>query len=175
MKKLLLAISLLVATTAAFADAYFQMALTPDVAIYPKTTFVSGFSLNVWGENPQDGFAFGLGNGSTGDSRGFSLGLINYGETYRGAQWGLINSCSKEFEGWQFGVVNVSQGNFTGFQSGVINVAQGVTGFQFGVVNYAENLRGLQIGVVNGAVNNSWFQNCPEQLAKGFPLVNWSF
>ena len=31
----------------------FQASLTPDIAIYPKTTEINGLSLNIWGENPQ--------------------------------------------------------------------------------------------------------------------------
>jgi hypothetical protein len=42
-------------------------------------------------------------------------------------------------------------------------------------VNYSENLRGVQIGLVNIARNNPWFNEFPDKLATGFPIVNWSF
>jgi len=68
------------AVTVEAQDAAFQASLTPEVAIYSKSTEVQGLSLSIWGENPQHGVAFGFVNGSTGDSRGFSLGLVNYTE-----------------------------------------------------------------------------------------------
>ena len=45
-----------------------------------------------------------------------------------------------------------------------------------GLVNYAETLdNGVQIGLANIAMNNGWFDEFPNKLAKGFPFVNWSF
>jgi hypothetical protein len=72
-------------------------------------------------------------------------------------------------------LVNVAQGTFTGFQEGVVNVAQEFHGFQLALVNYTENLHGVQVGVVNIALNNPWFNDFPDKLATGFPIVNWSF
>ncbi|MBU6411075.1 MAG: hypothetical protein KGR98_11875, partial [Verrucomicrobia bacterium] len=74
-------------------------------------------------------------------------------------------------EGW----VNVSKGSFTGWQDGWVNVSDALHGLQSGVVNYTRNLHGVQIGVINVAMNNGWFDQFPHQLARGFPLVNWSF
>lgn len=159
----------------------FQASLTPDIAIYPKTDEIRGLSLNIWGENPQQGVALGFVNGSSGDSKGFMWGLYNYAESYTGVSWGLANYSTKSFVGWQGGIffcpclVNVSKGNFVGFQEGIVNVAEEFHGFQLALVNYAQNLRGVQIGVVNIALNNSWFDDFPDQLATGFPIVNWSF
>jgi len=50
----------------------FQASLTPDIAIYPKTTQINGIALDVWGENPQHIPNLGFVNGSTGDSCGFT-------------------------------------------------------------------------------------------------------
>jgi hypothetical protein len=154
----------------------FQLSLTPDVAIYPRTTEVDGVSIGIWSENPQKGFTLGIVNGSTGDSQGFSLGIVNYDESYIGVQWGLVNYSSDKFIGWQDGWVNISRGYFKGFQHGYVNVAEEFHGFQLGWINYADNLNnGLQIGLINIAVNNPWFTDFPDKLAKGFPIVNWSF
>ncbi|HSY75162.1 MAG TPA: hypothetical protein VK810_06810, partial [Dongiaceae bacterium] len=30
----------------------FQLSLTPDIAIYPRTTEVDGVSIGIWSENP---------------------------------------------------------------------------------------------------------------------------
>jgi hypothetical protein len=156
-------------------DTAIQLSLTPDIALFPRSTTVRGLALNIWGENQQWSLNLGLINGSTGDSGGFSWGIVNYAESYNGFQWGAVNICTENFTGWQHGWVNVSQGTLNGFQSGVVNVSQAATGFQLGAVNYAEKLEGLQIGLVNVAMNNSWFEEFPDKLAKGFPIVNWSF
>lgn len=152
-----------------------QLSLTPDVALYPRTATIDGVSLNIWGENPQHGFTLGLVNGSTGDSAGFSCGIVNYDESYRGVQWGVVNYSQEEFVGWQRGVVNISKGQFTGYQEGVVNVSDQTKGFQLGLVNYSGELDGLQIGLVNLAFNNPWFNEFPDKLAPGFPILNWSF
>jgi hypothetical protein len=75
-----------------WADApFFQLSLTPDIALQPRSTEIDGISLNIWGESPQRGLTLGFVNGSTGESSGFSWGLVNYDETYHGVQWGLVN------------------------------------------------------------------------------------
>ena len=137
-----------------------QLTLTPAVALFPRTTVVRGVSLNIWGENEQTGLTLGIVNGSTGDSAGFTWGIVNYDESYHGVQWGIVN---------------FDQGSFVGFQDGLVNVTEDARGFQLGLVNYAERLDGLQIGLVNVAANNGWFDEFPDKLAKGFPIVNWSF
>jgi hypothetical protein len=178
MKKILV-LAVLVASVAglkAEETPIFQASLTPDIAIYSKTTEIHGLSLSIWGQNPQQGVALGFVNGSSGDSRGFTWGLVNYSESYTGVSWGLVNVSTTSFVGWQDGWVNVAQGDFTGFQSGwLVNYAKNFRGLQLGLVNYAENLRGVQIGLANIAMNNPWFSDFPDKLATGFPIVNWSF
>jgi hypothetical protein len=183
MKKLLALATLIITTAGLKADGshQFQASFTPDAAIYSRTEQINGFCLSVWGENPQSAFALGFVNGSTGDSRGFTWSLYNYADSYTGVSWGLANYSKTSFKGWQGGIlffpclVNISKGTFTGFQEGVVNYAEDFHGFQLAVVNYTENLRGVQIGLVNIAMNNSWFHDFPDQLARGFPIVNWSF
>jgi len=183
MKKTFVLIAFIIVSTVLKAqDSHpFQASLTPDVAIYPKTAEIHGLSLNIWGENPQQGVALGIVNGSSGDSAGFTWGGFNYADSYTGVSWGLVNYSRKNFVGWQGGLlflpclVNVSQGEFTGFQEGIVNCAQEFHGFQLGLVNYTENLHGVQIGLVNIAINNPWFDEFPDKLATGFPIVNWSF
>ena len=164
MKKLI-TITTLVISAAGLqaADApFFQASLTPDIALYSKTTEISGISLDIWGENPQHSFNLGFVNGSTGDSGGFSLAFfVNYADDYTGVEWSMVNVSRTSFVGWQAGIFNYSEGNFNGLQ--------------MGIVNYAENLHGVQIGFANIARNNGWFNELPDQLATGFPIVNWSF
>jgi len=154
----------------------FQASLTPDIALRSRTTEIDGLMLSIWGENPQHGFAIGFVNGSTGDSSGLTVSLINYSDTYRGASWGVINVNTTSFVGWQEGFVNVAQDEFKGFQSaGLLNYSRAMTGLQLGLINYTENLHGVQIGLANIAMNNPWFDDFPDKLATGFPIVNWSF
>ena len=149
---------LIVVFSASAAAAYaqgvapIQLSLTPDIAVQPRTTTINGLSLNIRGENPQHGLTLGLVNGSTGDSAGFSWGIVNYDENYHGVQWGIVNVSRQEFIGWQRGCVNLDQGTFTGFQNGLVNVAEDARGFQWGLVNYSKRLNGLQIGLVNVAM-----------------------
>jgi hypothetical protein len=179
MKKAFLIISIIsIATCPALVKAQesgFQASLTPQIAIEPTTTEIDGVALSIWGENPQHAFALGFVNGSTGDSSGFSLGLVNVADTYTGVAFGIVNISEQDFHGWQDGLVNYCQGSFNGFQSGWINVSSEFHGLQYGFVNYTENLRGVQIGLVNVALNNPWFDEFPNKLATGFPIVNWSF
>jgi hypothetical protein len=164
MKKILVIAALAISTVGLqAADApFFQASLTPDIAIYPKTTEISGISLDIWGENPQHSFNLGFVNGSTGDSSGFSWAFfVNYADSYTGVEWSMVNISKDSFVGWQAGLVNYSTGKFSGLQ--------------MGFVNYAENLHGVQLGLANIAMNNPWFKEFPDKLATGFPFVNWSF
>ncbi len=178
MKKTFVVLVLLIGAAGLRAEEshFFQASLTPDIAIYPKTTEINGLSLNIWGENPQQGVALGFVNGSSGDSAGFSWGLFNYSESYTGVSWAWVNVNKTSFHGWQYGWVSVAQGEFIGFQSSLIfNYAKEMHGLQVGLVNYAEELHGVQIGLANIAINNPWFSEFPDKLATGFPIVNWSF
>ncbi len=176
MKKILIITALAASVAGIKADeSAFQASLTPDIAIHPKTTQINGVALDIWGENPQHSLNLGFVNGSTGDSKGFSWGLVNYDDSYTGVQWGIVNYSKKSFIGWQDGDVNVSEGYFKGLQSGWINVAEETHGLQFGAFNYADKLNGVQIGLINVIKSNGWFDDCPDKLAKGFPIVNWSF
>ena len=157
-------------------DANFQLSLTPNIAIQPETTTIRAVSLGIWSQNPQSSLTLGIVNGSTDSSSGFSLAWgVNYAESYTGVQWALVNYSTGDFKGWQAAVVNYSGESFIGLQSGGLNIAQDMEGVQFGFVNYTEKLHGLQVGLVNIAMDNPWFEEFPNKLAKGFPFVNWSF
>ena len=149
MKKLVLVLLGCLIATGAFAETKgFQLSLIPDVAIYSKTTYIKGASLNVWGENPQNAFALGLINGSTGNSSGFSLGLlVNYADSYKG------------------------------FQIAPINYATRLQGLQLGLVNMAMTAEeGVQIGVINIiSQTDKWFSNFPNEVAPGMVFVNWRY
>lgn len=196
MKKLILAVLCLVATGTALAETQaFQASFTPEVAVHDKETRINGFTINFWGQNPQSALAIGLVNGSTGNSHGFSFfpwigAFLNYAENYTGVHWGWVNWTSGQFVGWQSGIFNYSE-NMVGAQTGIVNYAQQVTGLQWGIANGCQNLnaglqlgfanyaktvqKGLQIGLVNIIPENEWFNEFPQELAKGMVICNWNF
>jgi len=150
MKKILLLLGLALVTVGASAEPKpFQLSLTPGIAIYDRTEKIEGLTIGLWSENPQAAFALGIVNGSSGDSAGLSVGILNYADSYRGLQWGLVNYTKGDTLGWQGGfclglvgsVVNYTGGTMKGFQCGVVNYAGRLTGLQLGIVNYAATAR----------------------------------
>ena len=180
-----ISLSLLCASQSSGETRGFQASLLPDIALHSRETRIEGVSLSIWGENPQSSLALGFINGSTGVSKGFSLGLVNYAEQYSGAYWSLVNVTSGDFTGWQGGpaiglvgsVLNYCGGEMSGFQSGIINLAGGMSGFQLGVLNYTQRMEaGLQVGLINLIGDSSgWFTNFPNEVAPGMILANWKF
>ena len=177
MKKLVLLAACMVATGVLAEEAKpFQASLIPDIAIHSRDTRINGVALSIWGENPQSAFALGFVNGSTGDSKGFSLGLVNYTENYKGVHWGIVNYASGEFVGWQAGFVSIAE-DMGGIQTSYVNYAHKLKGLQLGLVNYAQTTEtAIQLGLVNIiAENEKWFSNFPDEVAPGMVIVNWRF
>ncbi len=153
-----------------------QLSIAPDIAIFDRNTRIQGFTLGIWSENPQDAFALGIVNGSSGKSNGFSLGVANYADSYKGVQWSLFNYAKDNYGGWSLGIANVAKGTMTGLQTGAVNYAGNLTGLQIGAVNYADKASGgVQIGVINIIPENKWFSGFPGELAPGMIIVNWRF
>jgi len=184
MNKLLTVLAGVIGMSSVMASEPVQLSLTPDFAIYDRSERIEGVALSIWGENPQSAFALGFVNGSTGDSVGLSVGLLNYAENYTGLQWGLVNYATGDCTGWQGGfflglvgsIVNYTGGTMEGFQCGVVNYAGNLNGFQLAVVNYADTVdAGVQLGIVNVMPENEWFSKLPDELAPGMVLVNWHF
>lgn len=186
---ILVALGCAVASGAFSQSKFFQASLTPEIALKTRDTLIEGIALNIWGENPQSALAFGIVNGSTGESVGLSLGILNYTENYKGVQWALVNTAGGTFMGWQAGLVNYAD-TMAGFQYGGVNIATTMKGLQLGWVNITKDLTGVQLGYVNyaqtayagiqiGLVNiipeNQWFSEFPDELAKGMVIVNWRF
>jgi len=163
MKKLFICVAVsCVAICAMAQEKPVQASLTPDIAVFGKTTPITGLTLSIWGENPQHALALGFVNGTSGKSGGLSLGLLNYGEDYMGVQWGMLNYTS---------------GRLTGLQGGTINLAGTLSGLQLGVVNIAKKTDcGVQLGFINIIQENTvWFTDCSKDLAPGMIFVNWRF
>jgi hypothetical protein len=176
MKRVSLAAFVLVLAGAAPAgEPAFQASLLPNCAIHPSTATIRGLTLSLWGHNEQRALALGVVNGTIGNSSGLSLGALNYGETYRGAQWGFVNVDSTEFRGWQLGLLNYCDGGVTGLQSGWINYAARLNAVQVGLLNVADRVDfGVQVGLVNIMMQNKqWFGGAPESLAPVMAIVNW--
>jgi len=170
MKKLLAVLAGVIGVSSAMASEPVQLSLTPDFAIYDRTTRIEGLSLSIWGENPQSALVIGFVNGSTGESAGLSIGLVNYADTYTGLQWSFVNVTEGDFTGWQGGplfgllvsAVNYTEGTMTGLQCGLVNYAGKLNGLQVGFVNYAETPKsGVQIGIVTSCPRTNGSPNCP--------------
>ena len=184
MKTLLTVMAGVIGLSSVMASEPVQLSLTPDFAIYDRSERIEGVALSIWGENPQAGFALGLVNGSTGDSVGLSVGLVNYADSYTGLQWSFVNYTKGDFTGWQGGpffgllvsAVNYTEGTMKGLQCGLVNCAGTLNGLQVGFVNYAQKVKsGVQIGIVNVMTENEWFSKLPDELAPAMVLVNWHF
>jgi len=177
MKKILTLIAVITVANSAYAASGFQAALTPDIAIVDRGATVKGVALNIWGENQVNGLDLGFVNGLNGQSTGLSWSFLgSYAEDYKGVLLGgFFVRSTGEVTGWQDGAINISTGNIHGLQSGLVNIAKDVKGVQLGFLNYTEQLQGVQIGLLNVVTQNEWFTELPEDLAKGFPFVNWSF
>lgn len=178
MKKILAGLVVVagLATGAQAADASFQASLLPGAALRPMTDTITGFSLNLWGMNPQRAVALGVINGSYGDSSGLSLGGINYSERYTGTQLGLLNITSSDFFGWQAGGINYTADIFSGFQLGFLNYAGRLTGLQLGLFNMAAQAdHGMQLGLVNLLPENRhWFSaGLANEVAPVTVFLNW--
>ena len=146
MKKLLALCCFLVTFTSALADKPFNASLVPDIAIFDKTTKITGLTLSIWGENETHGVSLGLVNGTRGDSAGFCWGIVNYADKYTGVLLGAVNYAKTGFAGLQLGLVNVAAGPVSGVQIGLINVIQST---------------------------KSFFGEMPKALAPFFILFNW--
>ena len=179
------AIGIAVSAAAQEKNPAFQASLTPEHAIHPKTQRIDGFTISVWGENPQTALSIGLVNGSMGESAGLSFGLVNYAESYVGLQWSFVNFTGQNMSGWQGGpifglllsAVNFTGGDMRGVQLGAVNLAGKLSGVQVGAVNYSQRAEsGLQVGVLNLiAENQYWFSQWPREVGPGMILVNWRF
>ncbi|MFP4160078.1 MAG: LA_2272 family surface repeat-containing protein [Desulfobacterales bacterium] len=172
-----LVISLIVSPAAFAQSRPFQASLTPDIAIHDRSVMIEGLTLSVWGENPQKALSLGVVNGSTGESVGFSLGLLlNYSESYKGVQWAPVNYTKQDFFGWQHGFINYTDQRIKGVQTGWLNYAGKLKGLQLGLFNYAETAEtGFQIGIINVIPENRWFRDFPDSVAPGMVFVNWRF
>lgn len=178
MKMTIAVLSLTLAASSALAATRpIQVSITPDVALFDRSTMIEGLCLSLWGENPQKAVALGIVNGSTGDSVGLSWALLlNYADNYTGVQWAPVNYNKGDFMGWQAGFVNYTDGTMKGLQTGVVNYAGTLTGLQLGLVNYAETAKtGVQLGLINLMPRNAWFTDLPDELAPGMVFVNWCF
>jgi len=193
MKKLIACLAAVLVSTIVMAETKlvsvpetrpFNLSLTPDVSVYGRNATIEGMTLSIWGQNPQKSFALGLVNGTADHSVGFSLGILNYADYYKGLQLGLVNYTKEDstgflggFFGFIFSGFNYTGGTMRGLYTGVVNYAGRLKGLELGIVNYVdESDSGFQIGLLNIIHNNkSWFSNFPSELAPWMILVNWRF
>jgi hypothetical protein len=82
MNRILIVLVGALVASSALASESINVSLVPDVAIHGRNVEIRGLALSVWGENPQSAFALGFVNGSTGQSQGLSVGMLNYSDGY---------------------------------------------------------------------------------------------
>lgn len=138
-------IACLITSTAFAGTKAFQASVAPGIAIHNRHQKIEGRTLSIWGENPQSSLAFGIINGTAGESSGVSLGFVNYGNSYKGVQFGFLNT-DKKLVGAQFGFLNYAKNTGTGFQFGLINII---------------------------STNKKWFSNFPNEIAPFMLFINW--
>ena len=145
-KILILCVITSVIASSAFAESkVFQASLAPGIAIYDRKQKIEGFTLSLWGENPQTSLALGIINGTADDSAGVSFGFVNYGDQYAGIQLGFVNT-DHNLKGLQMGFLNFASDTKTGFQLGFINIIKS---------------------------NGVWFKNFPDEIAPVMLFINW--
>ena len=90
---LLACLATILVSTGVMADTQpFNLSLTPNIAVYPRSDTIEGLTLSVWGENQQTSLALGIANGSVGNSAGLDWGLINYAYNYKGLKKGACEN-----------------------------------------------------------------------------------
>jgi len=97
----------------------------------------------------------GIVNKSSGLT-GVQLGMINFQETGKSIQAGLLNWSQFSSEGAQFGLVNIGD-ETANHQAGFYNSADTSHGVQIGFINNSGYSDGLQIGVVNVSNDNQGY------------------
>lgn len=174
MKKLMMALMMLVAAGAAKADwqcYYAMLSVFSPGQIPVATSSINGVRANaIYGECQNIN---GLDLGVVGRVRERAAGLqVNawsaVGTDAMGAQLGLVNTVEGEFAGFQAALWNDVAGNAAGFQLGACNTATAISGLQLGLVNYAAGLDGVQVGLLNLIGEYDGWRGC-------LPLVNFSF
>lgn len=169
-------VAALIACSALADTKPFNMSVTPDMAIYRRTTTIEGVTLSVWGENPQSSLALGIANGSTGKSAGLDAALLlNYAEYYNGVKFAPLNYTRHDFIGWDSGFINWVDRSATGLSTGMMNFTHQLKGVQFGFINYVDETHaGFQIGLINIIRSNqNWFSDLPTGFAPVMIFVNW--
>lgn len=163
----------------AATDRPVQVALFFPVQIFPETTPIQGFRLNLLYGKSADvtGLDLGLVNQTTHSFLGVQFGLVGFAQgTFTGGQVNWINVSQGTFEGIQWGGIVNSLEQGRGAQLGVVDAAQRFRGLQFGLVNYARSIDGVQLGLINiikqggqfpVMVLVNWGKGTLEELEKG--------
>ncbi len=164
---LLLAVALILGTTARADAGPFQLALFDPIQVVSSDESVSGLRIGlIYTVNENvSGLDWGLVTKTTGDQVGIQIGAIHLVDgNFNGLQEGLYNRVSGDFVGWQNGFINITHGS----ASGLHNRSGAFHGLQFGAWHSAESLDGgLQIGILN-------FNKSGEPI--GFlPIINFGF
>lgn len=159
MKKVLMALCMALACSAAFAQ-------EADPAVSASKSAASKASWPVWlaFNSVEDidviGLRMTLPYGKCESVTGFDLGIYGSCRYFEGLQVNILrNEAEDVLSGFQVGVYNTAgRADVLGIQVGLFNEARSLRGVQFGIINIADQVQGFQLGLINRAETAYGFQ-----------------
>ncbi len=160
MKKVLMALCVALACTAAFAQESSPAAAAPSAKTADKATWPVWMAFNSTKDVDVVGLRLTLPYGKCDSVTGFDLGLYGSCRYFEGLQLNILrNEAEDVMAGFQVGIYNsVGRGDLTGLQVGLFNEAGTLCGFQVGIINIASQIQGVQVGLINRAETAYGFQ-----------------
>lgn len=185
MKKILMAVSVVLACAAVFAQEEVPAPAQGQVVAKAPATKASWpvwLSFNSTKAIDVVGFRFTLPYGRCESVTGFDIGVYGISRYFEGAQLNILrNEATDVMAGGQCGVYNsAGRADCIGAQLGLFNEARSMRGVQVGIINLADNLYGVQVGLINRAETAYGFQvggvNVIRESDLAFcPIVNIGF
>ncbi len=185
MKKVLMALCVALACTAAFAQ---ESSSAPAVVAPSAKASANKAAWPIWlaFNSTKDvdvvGLRLTLPYGKCESVTGFDLGIYGSCRYFEGLQLNILrNEAEDVMAGIQAGVYNsAGRADLTGLQVGLFNEASSMRGLQVGIINIAEQMQGFQVGLINRAETAYGFQvggvNVIRDSELGFcPIVNIGF
>ncbi len=184
MKKVLMALCVALACTAAFAQETSGSAtmVSSSAKASSKAAWPIWLAFNSTKDVDVVGLRLTLPYGKCDSVTGFDLGLYGSCRYFEGLQLNLLrNEAEDVMAGFQVGVYNTAgRGDLTGLQLGLFNETGTLRGFQIGLFNIASQVQGFQIGLINRAESAYGFQVGGVNVIRDselafFPIVNIGF
>ncbi len=184
MKKILMALCVVLACAAASAQEAAPAATAPAVAKVPEAR--APWPVWLAFNNVEDidviGLRLTLPYGECESVTGFDLGVYGRCRYFEGLQVNILrNEALDVMAGIQVGVYNsAGRADLTGLQVGLWNEARSMRGAQVGIINVADTVQGFQVGLINRCESMYGFQVggvnvIRESELSFFPIMNVGF